>query len=59
MKNLLAENMLRFGTKNISESAVRQKLTEANEAVNTTFSLPTKKDANGKLVYDKIGRAHV
>jgi hypothetical protein len=55
MKNLLAENMLRFGTKNISESAVRQKLTEAVEALNTTFSLPTKKDAKGNVVYDKTG----
>ena len=55
LKNLLAENMFRFGTKNISESAVRQKLTEAVEALNTTFSLPTKKDAKGNVVYDKTG----
>ena len=29
MKNILAENMLRFGTKNISEADIRTKLTEA------------------------------
>jgi hypothetical protein len=29
MKNILAENMLRFGTKNVSEADVKKKLTEA------------------------------
>lgn len=50
MKNILAENMLRFGTKNVSESDVRTKLTEdANVIIPITLELPAIKDAKGVL----------
>lgn len=50
MKNILAENMLRFGTKNVSESDVRTKLTEAaNTIIPITIDIPAQKDTKGVL----------
>lgn len=58
MKNLLAENMLRFGTKNISESAVRQKLTEDSNRniLILTIYLPQRLNPTTKQLEDvKVG----
>lgn len=51
MKNILAENMLRFGTKNISESDIRTKLTEAAYTIiPVTIDIPAQKNEQGVLV---------
>ena len=51
MKNILAENMLRFGTKNISESDIRTKLTEAEGMIiPMTINIPAQKNEQGVLV---------
>jgi len=58
MKNILAENMLRFGTKNVSESDVRTKLTEdSNQNILIlTIYLPQKLNPTTKQLEDlKIG----
>lgn len=61
MKNILAENLLRFGVKNLSE-ADRQKVQEqfepgetqeTYEAVPLTISVPGIKDANGQWQFAK------
>ncbi len=58
LKNLLAENMFRFGTKNISESAVRQKLTEDSNRniLILTIYLPQRLNPTTKQLEDvKVG----
>jgi len=58
MKNILAENMLRFGTKNISESSVRRKLTEDSNRniLILTIYLPQKLNPTTKQLEDvKVG----
>ena len=53
MKNILAENMLRFGTKNISESDIRTKLTEAEGMIiPVTIDIPAQKNEQGVGVID-------
>jgi hypothetical protein len=49
MKNILAENMLRFGTKNLSESA-KLILTEQDESFWATVPLQGKTEDSGKMV---------
>lgn len=50
MKNILAENMLRFGTKNISEADIRTKLTEQDYTIiPITIFIPAQKDKEGVL----------
>jgi hypothetical protein len=53
MKNTLAENLLRFGAKNLSESD-KQNLQEQGRivALPLTIQLPYKKDANGKWIFE-------
>ena len=57
MKNTLAENLLRFGVKNLSESekkSLNEQATtqEAYTVIPMTISVPYKKDATGKMVLD-------
>ena len=52
MKNILAENMLRFGTKNISESSVRRKLTEALlQAPSLSLNIPAQDAPNQNISF--------
>jgi hypothetical protein len=51
MKNTLAENLLRFGVKNLSEAEV-QKLHEQVKVLPLTIQLPYKKDPTGKWVFE-------
>lgn len=51
MKNTLAENLLRFGVKNLSESD-KIRITEATaQVVKVTFMVPYINDGKGNLVY--------
>ena len=52
MKNILAENMLRFGTKNISESSVRARLTEALlQAPSLSLNIPAQDAPNQNISF--------
>ena len=54
MKNKLAENMLRFGTKNLTESQLENiQETELNEAPGDLMSIVT---ANGKQLQDDLNQ---
>ena len=54
MKNKLAENMLRFGTKNLTESQLENiQETELNEAPGDLMSIVT---ANGKQLQDTLNQ---
>lgn len=54
MKNTLAENLLRFGVKNLSESDVEkmQEQQEVHTVIPMTISIPYKKDETGKMILD-------
>jgi hypothetical protein len=53
MKNTLAENLLRFGVKNLSESDRTRLTEEAYTVIPLTISLPYKKDpTSGQMVFD-------
>ena len=53
MKNKLAENLLRFGVKNLSESDRTRLTEEAYTVMPLTISLPYKKDpTSGEMVFD-------
>jgi len=63
MKNILAENLLRFGVKNLSESDKTKlqeqpgpgETQETFEYIPLTISVPYKKDANGQMQFDPNG----